>query len=79
MPRTNLSKEELALKRYESQLRAMRRYNEKNKEKILQTSREYYYNKIKGDPEKYKEHLEKKKQYYIKKKQQKQETEEQAN
>lgn len=67
MPRTNISTEEKALKVYQSQLKAMRKYAEKHKDKFKEINKQRYEN-LKANPEKYKEFLEKKKAYYQKKK-----------
>ena len=52
-----------AIEQYNKHLERLRKYNTKNKDKLNQLSKQYYYDKIKNDPEKYKLYLEKKKEY----------------
>jgi hypothetical protein len=52
-----------AVEQYNKHLERLRNYNSKNKDKLNVMAKQYYYDKIKSDPEKYKEYLEKRKLY----------------
>ncbi len=52
-----------AVEQYNKHLERLRNYNSKNKDKLNVMAKQYYYDKIKSDPEKYKEYLEKRKEY----------------
>jgi hypothetical protein len=52
-----------AVEQYNKHLERLRVYNAKNKDKLNQLSKQYYYDKIKTDPEKYKIYLDKRKEY----------------
>jgi hypothetical protein len=52
-----------AVEQYNKHLERLRIYNTKNKDKLNQLSKQYYYDKIKTDPEKYRIYLEKRKEY----------------
>lgn len=52
-----------AIEQYNKHLERLRVYNTKNKDKLNQLSKQYCYNKIKNDPEKYRIYLEKRKEY----------------
>lgn len=55
------SNEQIALDYYNSHLKSMKKYYEKNRDTINNRSKNYFQN-LKNDPEKYKLYLEKKKQ-----------------
>jgi len=55
--------ESKAVEQYNKHLERLRNYNSKNKDKLNVMAKQYYYDKIKSDPEKYKEYLEKRKEY----------------
>ena len=52
-----------AIEQYNKHLERLRNYNAKHKNELNNLSKQYYHNKIKTDPEKYKEYLEKRKEY----------------
>ena len=52
-----------AIEQYHKHLERLRKYNANHKEELNNLAKEYYKNKIKTDPEKYKAYLEKRREY----------------
>lgn len=54
-----------AMRIYEAQKRASKKYRENHPEKMCESSKRYYHRMKENDPEKYRQHLEKARNRYV--------------